>query len=262
MTRSSAITYDGLPISRGGAHKLRTRGLIDGLLAVQSFVAAVSLDTRPQNVVVELLAGEDVPLSFTAGLMAYCDAHFARRASRRIGEYASAQWSINPAELPVVIDTLEQRRPIPKAGYAGNAAVVHVTWNIVLADELRQPIPYQGREHYLGFECDGQRYLGESSVYARISETTTARLFLSLPCETLTSDVRRLAGQIQSHFPARLSSNHWKIWRLTKNGDRYVGRKLQGLASGLANAPVLTVNAKNVPNARENDHRRNRLGDA
>jgi hypothetical protein len=229
VTRPAAITYDGLPISSGGAHKLHTRGFVDGLLVLQSFVTAVSLEPRPKNGVVEVLAGDDVPASFSSALVAHCDAHFGDRSGRRVGEYTSSQWAVDPASLLAIVDTVEQRRPIPKAGYTGYAAVVHVTWNIVLADGLRQPVPYQGRAHYLGFQCDSQCYLGESFVYARISETTTAHLFLSLPYETVTSDARRLAGQIQSHFPARLSSNHWKIWRLTKKGDRYAGRTVQGL---------------------------------
>jgi len=226
VTRSAAITYDGLPISSGGAHKLRTRGFTDALLVLQSFVTAVSLDPRPKDCAVEVLAGDDVPASFASGVIAHCDAHFIKCRRRRVGEYSSSQWAVDPGSLPAIVDTLEQRRPIPKAGYAGYAAAIHVTWNIVFADGLRQPIPYQGKEHYLGFECSFQRYLGESLVYARISEATTANLFLALPYDTVTSDARRLAEKIQCHFPARLSSNHWKIWRLTKKGDGYIGRRV------------------------------------
>jgi hypothetical protein len=226
VTRSAAITYDGLPISSGGAHKLRTRGFTEALLVLQSFVTAVSLDPRPKDCVVEVLAGDDVPASFTSGVIADCDAHFVQSTRRRVGKYSSSQWAVDPASLPAMIDTLEQRRPIPKAGYAGYAAAIHVTWNIVLADGLRQPIPYQGKEHYLGFACGFQRYLGESVVYARISEATTANLFLALPYESVAGEARRLAEKIRSHFPVRLSSNHWKIWRLTKKGDGYIGRSV------------------------------------
>jgi hypothetical protein len=226
VTRFAAITYDGLPISSGGAHKLRTRGFTEALIVLQSFVTAVSVDPRPKECFVEVLAGDDVPASFTSGVMAHCDAHFIKRTRRRVGEYSSSQWAVEPGSLPEMIDTLEQRRPIPKAGYAGYAAAIHVTWNIVLADGLRQPIPNQGKEHYLGFECGFQRYLGESRVYARISEATTANLFLALPYENVTSEARRVAEKIQTHFPARLSSNHWKIWQLTKKGDGYIGRRV------------------------------------
>lgn len=226
MTRSGAITYDGLPTSSGGAHKLRARGFTDALIAVQSFVTAVSLDPRPKDCVVEVLAGDDVPASFTSGVIAHCDAHFIQCRRRRVGEYSSSRWAVDPKSLPEMIDTLEQLRPIPKAGCAGYAAAIHVTWHIVLADGLRQPIPYQGKQHYLGFECGFQRFLGESVVYARISEATTANLFLALPYESVTIEARRMAEKIQSHFPARLSSNHWKIWRLTKKGDGYIGRRV------------------------------------
>jgi hypothetical protein len=53
LTRRAAIIYDGLPISSGGAHKLRTRGFTDALLVLQSFVTAVSVDPRPKDCVVD-----------------------------------------------------------------------------------------------------------------------------------------------------------------------------------------------------------------
>jgi hypothetical protein len=128
-----------------------------------------------------------------------------------------------------IVDQLERLRPIPQAGYAGEAALVHATWNLVLADIERKPLPYQDKDDYLGYEAGYKLYLGQSLVYARISETTTAHLFLSLPFENDTDDARRLAAEIESRFPCRLSSKHWKMWRLTKNGRSYVGRKIPGL---------------------------------
>ena len=229
VTRSAAITYDGLPISSGGAHTLRTRGFVAGFNALQSFATAVSLVLSPPRLAVEVLEGKGVPVEFTSSLFSDLDVRFTKRTDRRVGEYVAHQWAVEPTSLEGIVDTLEKLRPIPKTEYAGHAALVHATWNIVLFDSSRRPLPYQGKEHYLGFDCDSQRFLGQSFVYARISEATTAHLFLSLPYEDVNSDVRRLAAQIQTHFPARLSSSHWKIWRLAKNGQRYVGRKASGL---------------------------------
>ena len=53
VTRSAAITYDGLPISGGGAHTLRTRGFVAGFNALQSFATAVSLAPLPTTLAVE-----------------------------------------------------------------------------------------------------------------------------------------------------------------------------------------------------------------
>ena len=228
VTRSAAITYDGLPISSGGAHTLRTRGFVAGFNAVQSFATAVSLAPLPTTLAVEVLEGKGVPVGFTSSLSSDLDVRFTKTTAHRVGEYMAHQWAVEPTSLEAIVDTLEKLRPIPKTEYAGHAALVHASWNIVLFDSSRRPLPNQGKEHYLGFDCDSQRFLGQSFVYARISETTTAHLFLSLPYEDVSSDVQRLAAHIQRQFPARLSSSHWKIWRLAKNGQRYVGRKISG----------------------------------
>ena len=229
MARLAAITYDGLPISSGGAHKLRTRGFVAGLKAVQSFASAVSLDPIPKDCAVEVLEGNEVPKEFTQALSSKFDARYIRRPSRAIGDHTGHQWEIEAMSLNQIVQELETLRPTPQTGYAGPAVLVHATWNLVFTDSERKPLPYQNKEHYLEFEVGYQLPLGQSLVYSRIAETTTASLIVSLPFEEVSADAKRLAGEIQTHFPCRLSSKHWKIWRLTKKGDSYVGRKIPGL---------------------------------
>ena len=229
MPRLAAITYEGLPFASGSAHKLRTRGFVAAFDALQSFASEVSLDSVPKDLAVEVVDGDDVPKEFTDPLLSEFNAHFIRRPCRQIGAYTGHQWEIDATSVNRIVEKLERLRPIPKAGYAGEAVLVHATWNLVLANPDRRPLPHQDKNEYLGFEVGGQLYLGQSLVYSRISETTTAHLFLSLPFEDVTDDARRMVSEIQKHFPCRLSSKHWKIWRLTKNGHRYVGRKIPGL---------------------------------
>jgi hypothetical protein len=226
VTRPAAITYDGLPIASGGAHSLRTRGLAAGFDALQSFADAVSLEPSPTNLGVEVMKGKGVPERLTSLLGSDFDDRLAQRAARRVGDCTSHQWTVAPSSLPWVMSTLERFRPIPKTTFAGHAALVHATWNLVLFDSSHRPLPYQGPEHYLHFDCDRHRFLGQSFVYGRISEHTTANLFLSLPYDDVNGEVQRVVRQIQAHFPAQLSSSHWKMWRLAKNGQRYVGRKM------------------------------------
>jgi hypothetical protein len=229
MARPAAITYDGLPISSGGAHKLRTRGLVAGLNALQAFASAVSLDSVPRRLLVEVLEGKGIPDDFTRRLCSEFDGRFTKFQSRGIGEFSGHQWSFEPEALMGIIEQLEALRPIPESAYAGYAAVVHVTWHLILADSNRQQIPYQSAQDYLGFDTSFGQCLGRSFVYSGISEKTTAHLFLSLPFEQVTDDARQLASKIEAHFPTRLSPNHWKIWKLTKKGDKYIGRKIPGL---------------------------------
>jgi hypothetical protein len=116
-----------------------------------------------------------------------------------------------------------------RLGYAGPAAVLHAHWNLVFHDASGKAFPYQSREDYLAFAVGADQYLGRSFLYGRISAATSARLFLSLPFEEVTAEATRLAGTIQADFPARLSGKHWKLWRLSRAGTSYVGRKIEGL---------------------------------
>jgi len=229
MPRLAAITYEGLPLASGGAHTFRTRGFVAAFTALQSFVSAVSVDAVPEELLVEVLEGDGVPKEFSESLSSEFDSNFMRRPSRKIGAYTGHQWEVSATSVNRIIDQFEKLRPIPQAGYAGGAALVHATWNLVLADKDGKPLPHQDKDDYLGYEVGYKLHLGRSLVYGRISETTTAHLFLTLPFEDVTDDARRLAAEIASRFPCRLSSKHWKMWRLTKNGRSYVGRKIPGL---------------------------------
>jgi hypothetical protein len=227
VIRRAAITYDGLPVSSGGAHKLRTRGFLAGHAALQAFAEAISLDARPFNLLIEVIEGDGVPEEFSAPLLRELGVRYPKIRVRGIGDYTGHQWEIESTSLNQVLERFERGGPVPEAGYAGPAVVIHATWNLVLFDSRTgRELSYQRRENYLGYDTSYHCYLGRSFMYSRISDKTSAHLFLSLPFEDVTADARRLAGEIQTSFPARLSSKHWKIWRITRDQDSYVGRKI------------------------------------
>lgn len=230
MAREAAFTYDGLPISSGGAHTLRTRGFPSGFDALRSFVQSVSVEISPIDSAIEVIAGEGVPASFSTPLISEFDARFLKRRTRSIGSYVGHEWTIDSDSIGALAQKLSMFNPLVEAGYAGPAVVIHVTWGLSLVDPLtREELPFQSKEDYLRFETGFQQYLGESSIYARISDKTTANLFLSLPFEETAAAAQYVARVVQPAFPARLSSKHWKMWRLTKAKDKYVGRKIAGL---------------------------------
>lgn len=230
MIRRGSITYDGLPISSGGAHSLRQKGFVDTYEALQKFVNAISLEREARSVEIELFDLGGGGYTHFLSLCSELDDKYHRKHGRQIGEYHGNQWKVDPTELRPLIYDLERLRPIPIAGYAGRSLVAHVYWNLVFADTKGEPLPYQSRSHYLDFDVLYRTsYLGESVLYARISETSSANLFLSLPFEEANDEAGRLVKRIQEYFPARLSSKHWKRWTLTKNGKSYLGRKIPGL---------------------------------
>lgn len=229
MSRSAAITYEGLPISSGGAHTLRTRGFVETARSLSDFVSSVSIISTPTDLTLELLSGGEI--NETEFARQYEDAYGKyglKKFTRAMGDYIGHQWALDVNTLHEVAAQLEKLRPIFHAGYAGWQVVLHATWKLEFREEdSHLALPYQSRTYYNDFEITWNVFLGESGVYARISEKSTAALFLSLPFEEVTEDCHRLAVRIQKAFPVRLSAKHWKRWSLTKAGKNYVGRKIK-----------------------------------
>ncbi len=228
MPRSSSITYDGLPISSGGAHKLRTRGFVETAQSLSDFVSSVCVDSKPSNLTLELVNGGDVEeKKFSRLYNDACSQYGLKKFTRGLGDYVGHQWGLDVNTLHEIAARLEELRPIALAGYAGWQVVLHATWELKFRDkDAQSPIPYQTRLDYNEFEVRWQVFLGESGMYARISEKSTAAIFLSLPFEDVSSDCVELAKRVREAFPGRLSSKHWKRWSLTKRGTGYVGRKI------------------------------------
>lgn len=229
--RLGAITYEGLPISRGGAHRLPTRGYAEGCAALARFVGQVALADEPDRLVVETLTPRDIPPEpAIAAILPALEARFARERVRRVGTWAGRQWRLPPSDLAEMAESLDRAGPFSDASYAGPSVAVHASWRLTLLDPIsRQPLPHQSADAYADFLIEGDQCLGVSRLNARIAAATSAHLFLSLPMESPSPEARGLAAAVQAAFPARLSPAHWKQWRLTRGGDRYVGRRIESL---------------------------------
>ena len=162
--------------------------------------------------------------------MAAFEARYRKLRVRTIGAYLGHQWDVPPGALAEIAEWLELAGPFPEAGYPGPTVVVQATWRLTLLDPAtHEPLPHQSSADYLGFAIDADRQLGSSLLHGRIAGRTTAHLFLSLPFDAPSAEARGVAAQIRAAFPARLSASHWKQWRLTAAGNRYVGRKTEAL---------------------------------
>jgi len=95
-----------------------------------------------------------------------------------------------------------------------------------LKDRGGRVLPNQGGEHYLRFEGDPDRILGENYLDAELGKNNYFYAYLSLPFEQADNKFLEYIDYFRRAFPCAMSKSTWKSWRLNKAGTGYVGRKL------------------------------------
>jgi hypothetical protein len=226
--RESVITYDGLPIASGGAHRLRTQDIETAANSLQSFVNAVSADSMPSAVQFELVSGPGTDERRFAELVAEHDARYGKRRIQALGKHRASRWNVPTSALKELVArsafiSSDQR------DIAIQPVAILASWTINLIDPRSgRLLPHQDPQDYGGFAVGDGRLLGRSTVFARLASRTTANLWLSLPFQEPTEEARIVASHIQVHFPCSLSQKHWKRWDLTKSRT-YRARKIEPL---------------------------------
>lgn len=229
LRRPAIVTYDGLPLASGGAHSLRTRSPLAALAQVRSFLSSCTDSLQPQKAWIEVVSGANVPVEFSAPLVAKLRAELRAPGNRRAygaGNTANV-WPIAAAQMDAFVELVEQSCPLPAMPNRLQPVTVAANFKFqLLHPQSRAVLPWQGAAFYGNFSAAPGQLLGESQLYARISGRSTVSLFLSFPFEDVSQDLLAATGFVRAHLPFPLSPNHWKRWRLTKNAKGYLGRRL------------------------------------
>ena len=229
LRRPSIITYDGLPLSSGGAHALRTRSPLDALAQVRHFISSCTDCVEPQKASVEVITGANVPADFSLPLIERVTACLRASGSRRsygAGNIAHI-WPLAAPQIGTLVALIDQASPLPVMPYRLQPFTVSAAYKFhLLRPQSRAALSWQDASFYGNYSAEPGQLLGESQLYARISGRSTVSLFLSFPFEDVSEDLLETVAFVQDHLPFALSPNHWKRWRLTRNGKGYLGRRL------------------------------------
>lgn len=229
MIRQGVITYEGLPISGGGAHKVRTKGFVQAWARIEHFLKECTAFERPDEVLVELLEGGGLPASFVEPLKQRFLLEFPVVRSRARGEAIGHQFSVDRERFPALLQELESvQQPPPHFGLW--PLKVHVTVKVRFVDPTtRKILSFQDPADYLNQDARiaGHRLLlGSSVLYPILSARSTAFVFFSLPFVEADSEFRHYVAFLSKHVPFTFSRRHWKVWTLNKRRERYVGRTM------------------------------------
>jgi hypothetical protein len=211
----SAVAYEGLPISSGGAHGLGRISARDALNAWLRF-----LDTRTDASPVSCWF--DFPM--TPGLTV--DPEVARLIARTFPRSRRSH-PVPADQVDHALSIFESLEPLPTNQW-GMAPV----WLWFTAD-FRIHTPGSSQELWPGqdpgrfghFETSAGVKLGASSSRLILQAKRSMGLSLSLP-RASDADLAEVVPWLQAALPMRLSPKHWTRWTLTKNKRSYRGRKI------------------------------------
>ncbi|GEM_PF-754511 len=231
------IVYEGLPVADGGAHELGRRDPVsvwrrlDGFLkdcaAVDEHSATVSL----QESVTWLSSRE------SRAVRRELSARFGRPhragAGWGAGHVRDHFWGADPDDVEATLLWLTGLPHLPDV--CGSPAVfLGYEARFRLVDlESGRPLPDQGGRFYGEQDLDGHGLvaLGESRLFARLSERPSCNLVLSLPFLDVDDEARRFVAGLQCRLPFALSADDFTLWRRNDARTGYTGTPVQVLAS-------------------------------
>src|SRR5262245_4800611 len=113
MPLPAIITYDGLPLSSGGGHILRTNRPSIALRQVREFIELCTDASEPLERAIEVLSGEGVPSPFSDLLVEKFRSEFGIPRARLVGKNRSHIWPVSLLDLDKLVASIERLCPLP-----------------------------------------------------------------------------------------------------------------------------------------------------
>ncbi len=225
----SLITYDGLPISSGGAHRLRGRDIRLAWRSIQTFLTQLTDYERPDGLRLVLYDDNRMDIAYHERALEFANKAFgsgARRLKVLGDQYRMHEtvWNLHTAQFDEALSLVETLGP-GRGGFTGGSLVLELVTGFHLADpETGRVFAGQGRQEYGGQEVETDLFLGESSLRLFLGKPIACGLFLSLPFPEVTDELRAYVSLIDENLPFRLSPHHWARWQLNGAGTGYYKR--------------------------------------
>lgn len=211
----SAVAYDGLPMSSGGAHALGRIAAGDALAAWRRFIDTCT-DPSP------IEAWFDFPA--TPGLV--IDPKLARLIERQFPMSGQrGRRSVSPGRFEEAVALFESLEPLPINKWGMAPVWLWFTVDFRLRSPNGSLWPGQDPALFGHFQTPTGVVLGASSTRLILQAKRSVGLSLSIPGAT-DIDLAELVSWVQPALPMKLSPKHWTRWTLTKDKRSYRGEKI------------------------------------
>lgn len=219
----SAVTYEGLPISSGGAHKLGRTSTRKAVESWRDFLAACTRPGPPRAYfsVASIPGLEPAPETVD------------RIAGRfEPSAHVPGRFEVPPGRVDEAVELYESLSPQPVNEYGISPVWLTIAADItLLRPGTPDPWPDQDPVRFGHFVTPGGIRLGASDTKLILGGRASLGLSLSFP-EATDDDFAALVPWLQSALPMKLSPKHWTRWTRTKSSTSYRSRKLSVTSRG------------------------------
>lgn len=205
----TAVTYEGLPIGAGGAHRLGRMGLREAHRRTEAFVEACGLEIGPRHrfFMFPNVPGMDKMTKWEGQL----EAQFGPRVRDRI--------PVLETQVEEALSFLDDINPQPVNPWGMAPIWFTSAWKIAMVDpETLAPFPGQDSARYGSVPYSVSAALGESHIRLRLSDRAALGADLCFP-DVDDSKLQSVLPMLQEHAPFRFSPKHWRRWSPTKTGS-------------------------------------------
>ena len=215
------ISYEGLPISSGGAHSLGKKDHREILQSVNEFLNKFSNTTQPDSVSLTFYNSRHKKYSTLKNLFLIIRQFgfgFKQR-SWNLKDYIQKfwTWKIRNSQLDKGLNIISELNNLPDNDYG--PIDLGIIWNFKFIDfTSKQILPDQDKIP----EIDSR--LHNSNIYLRIGNKSTISVWFTLPFGDFENH-KDYIDKMEHELPFKFSDKQWHQWTLSKNGN-WIKRKI------------------------------------
>ena len=219
VTSPSAVTYVGLPVGSGGAHRL---GRLSRHAALSRLDLFLETCTEPIGA---RRFWFDVHEPAELGRVAHLERELVRRFGPLSSDAGRRRVPVSPGRASEALAFLDDIDPQPTNRYDMAPIWFWADSKIRLLDPgTGRAIPGQDPTRFAGVEYESGVPLGSSGIRLILANHASIGIELCIP-DADEDLVQRTVPWLQQHLPFRLSPHHWRAWTPTRTGS-FTKRKL------------------------------------
>lgn len=200
------ISYEGLPISSGGAHRISGRSANEIYDSLSKFTSTLTNANKPHRLIIEFNSTIKSNASKFKTIWKLILACGPPKLS--ISEYIGTKqlkwyWLLRTGSINKAMK-LQQRYP---------NITFSVLWCFYFTDpNSKEVLPGQDSIPVIDVRQKN------SQIYWRFGKISSISLWFVLPFNELGPAAVNYIKLLQTYLPVKFSKNHWRIWRKNKNG--------------------------------------------